>query len=343
MAKPKKAQKPRGKQQVVDLDYLVREIASTDPKFNALVGAAPDAGKTYDPDTKILDLSKLRVNRSYQRLTNIPLIKRIVKKFTENAGMMILVARRKGDSKDVYYIIEGQQRAVSIRARGYKAARCIVINLDDVIEEARTFIAINKERRAVSPAKQFQVEVLAGDNDAATKLNSAVVKAGFVIHEHDGFRRVKAPSKLAKIASVYTFDDVPDFLSVTKSLGAYGAIFPNHKTVHTGLVGGIACMQYAAVQRSGDLLKPVVSATALAKTIGDIWVSEDLGIEAGKTRDAQKMKGTLGDMEYAHVLLLTYNRSASILGVKKLPDNLIFSSAPSSTPQKYLKHLAQKS
>ena len=144
MAKPKnRKSKPRGEQQIVDLDYLVRKATKGNSKLEAIVELSPDAGKVYDPDTKIIDLSKLRVNRIYQRLTNVALVKRIVNKFSENAGMMILVARRKGDSEDVYYIIEGQQRATSLRARGYKAARCIVIDLADVIDEARTFIAIN--------------------------------------------------------------------------------------------------------------------------------------------------------------------------------------------------------
>lgn len=330
----KKQRKPRGEQKVVTLDYLVRKAAETDKEIAAVVALQPDAGKVYKPTTREIPLAKLRVDRTYQRLTNKPLVKKIIKKFTENAGMMILVSRRKSDSNDVYYIIEGQQRATSLFARGYKAAHCIVVNMDDIIAEAKCFININKERRAVSPAKQFLVELLAIESanadevtDAEKKkveLNTIIESADYEIFERDGRCRIIAPVKMQKIRDTYE----RDLDSVLKwALVAYREIWPDHDKVHATIVGALACLYYAVHKRhrcdarnisTGKLRRLVASEMRFPKV-------KDL-LEKGREAHAHRAKGALGDAMYANIILGAYNREARAQDLPKLPQNLLFKS-----------------
>lgn len=138
---------------------------------NAADRKAPPALLKIDPgpraEQRWIDLRLLKVDDRYQRDTSSRrsqlLIERIAAKFRWARFGVASVVRQ----GDFYCVVDGQHRVEAARrVAGIKDVPCIILPYGTVQEAAEAFVAINRDRVAVTPFHLFHAEVAAGADEA---------------------------------------------------------------------------------------------------------------------------------------------------------------------------------
>jgi hypothetical protein len=139
------------------------------------VDRGPQVGSP--PSLEFVPVGELQVDPAYQRLTDgyrsRQLIVGMVKEWDWRLALPLLVARRVDGAK---FIIDGQHRHAGALERGDIAhLPCVVLPAAAIADEARTFVAINDKRQALSQADKFAAMLVAGDEDA--QATAALIEA----------------------------------------------------------------------------------------------------------------------------------------------------------------------
>lgn len=130
-------------------------------------GAVPAVNLGARPDLRWIGLDQLWVNEEYQR--NITddgrsNIGRIIEKFSWARFTPLMVADS-GDGR--FAVIDGQHRYLAAVAHGGIAdVPCAVVEAPELLDQARSFLAINAHRVAVNFFQLHHAGVVAGDPDA---------------------------------------------------------------------------------------------------------------------------------------------------------------------------------
>lgn len=144
-------------------------------------GAVPATDLGGRPDLRWLPLASLWVNEEYQR--NITEdgranIGRIIEKFSWARFTPLMVADS-GDSR--FAVIDGQHRFLAAVAHGgIDEVPCAIVQAPELLDQARSFLAINAHRVAVNFFQLHHAGVVAGDPDAL-HLRSLADTAGLKI------------------------------------------------------------------------------------------------------------------------------------------------------------------
>lgn len=126
--------------------------------------AAPDYGPK--PALVWLDAAKVSVDPKYQRDTSSVrsrnLIDKIASLFTWKRFGVVLTVKHEGG----WYVIDGQHRVEACRLLGIDRIPSIVLPHASVAEAAADFVAINRDRVAVTPLHIHHAQLAAGDPEA---------------------------------------------------------------------------------------------------------------------------------------------------------------------------------
>lgn len=187
---------------VVAMVYFIREqkvgeqIAAGLAKIDERMQAAPDKrkaffelireargletaktrpGKEWPYQVKLLKLSDLIVDESYQRPPNLAFVRQLVLKFDERLVGAIDVSHRKDGT---YAVLDGQQRMETMGQLGKTTCWCAIYENMSLEEEANFFVHKNKDRKNMPSWFGFRARVLSGDEEAI-KVNNILLEAGY--------------------------------------------------------------------------------------------------------------------------------------------------------------------
>ena len=111
---------------------------------------------------EIIEVSKIAIDKSYQRGVNQLKVKKIIKNFNMNAFGTLLVSKR-NDDDDEYFLVDGQHRLSAAEVKSIKNVPCCVIYGLNQQEEAELFVELNSNRYQVRSMDKFKAKVAAED------------------------------------------------------------------------------------------------------------------------------------------------------------------------------------
>lgn len=145
--------------------------------------AAGAAGRDWGPVPLLgfRTVAELHVDARYQRSLESKRsqqnIARIVAGFRWAAfGAVLVTARDEGG----WWLLDGQHRVAAARQLGINAVPCVEVAAADVADQARLFVAANRDRVAVNPFALHHALVAAGDADARA-IAAACRRAGIEV------------------------------------------------------------------------------------------------------------------------------------------------------------------
>lgn len=146
-------------------------IAKNDWKLNPIRGKRPTISWEGVGD--------LKIDPAYQRAIDSPASQRLIKEIASNWDWdlcsVLLVAERSGEGM---FVIDGQHRLAAAQLRpDVPHLPCVIIRSESREAEAKRFVAINTQRKTVTPLDKFHARLMVGDEEAVA-INSLVVSAG---------------------------------------------------------------------------------------------------------------------------------------------------------------------
>jgi hypothetical protein len=130
------------------------------------------------PVLQNLSLSQLEIDPTYQRAVDkagTALINRIARAWDWSLCQPLVVARRPTGEM---FVIDGQHRLRAARARGdIPWLPCVVVDHATPASEASSFVALNAQRRPLSPLALFKADLASG-NPAAIDVQRLIEGAG---------------------------------------------------------------------------------------------------------------------------------------------------------------------
>lgn len=128
-------------------------------------------------------VAELHVDERYQRTLDSRRsqqnIARIVAGFRWSAFGAVLITARPGNATG-YWLLDGQHRVEAARQLGINAVPCVEVEAADTADQARLFVAANRDRVAVNPFALHHAMVAAGDADAKA-IADACRRAGITV------------------------------------------------------------------------------------------------------------------------------------------------------------------
>lgn len=122
-----------------------------------------------------INVNKLCVDRdNYQRNAGAPKVESIRKNFSWLAFVVLCVVRRPDGA---YYVYDGGHRLEALRKLGIEEAPCIVFDMDNMTDEAKAFLLIATNRKAMSAVDKHKAKIHAGD-PAAILVAKLISEAG---------------------------------------------------------------------------------------------------------------------------------------------------------------------
>ncbi|MER9912668.1 hypothetical protein NKJ71_18765 [Mesorhizobium sp. M0050] len=127
------------------------------------------------PTLEWVALDLIDVDRNYQREIKPLLVEKILTKFTwRKFGAIVLTRKAEGR----FAVVEGQHRwKAACLHPAVDAVPAVIVTHDDTASEADSFLAINRDRMAVTSVEQYWAGVTAGD-DAAMAISKVLQAAG---------------------------------------------------------------------------------------------------------------------------------------------------------------------
>lgn len=119
-----------------------------------------------EPELKWLDIDDLTIEKKYQRGTQSKRsqnnIANIIISFDWSKFGVIVVAKLDGGR--LYSIIDGQHRVEAVlQIESIDKVPCCIVESSKLVDQAKTFVGINKNRVALHSLHQFHADVAAGD------------------------------------------------------------------------------------------------------------------------------------------------------------------------------------
>ncbi len=229
----------------------------------------PPVGKP--PVLEWIAPADLLVDETYQRSleadTSQTLIRRIASFWDWGLCQPVNVARREDGS---LWIVDGQHRhAAALLRDDIPHLPCVVQSFRNRGEEAAAFVALNKQRRALSAVDVFKASLAAGDQDAAAVMQ-VITDAGLSLARHQNYVAWK-PGQLYCIPTIQGGYRRHGRVVVSASLCALSEAFEG-QVLNTAahLLEGLLLF-YAAELRE-DAFEPDVFIETLTATSQAEWV-----------------------------------------------------------------------
>ncbi len=190
----------------------ITRVAEPTSKVTASAyGAVPNTDIGARPELSWLPMAKLYVDPRYQREVSHDgreNVCRMIEGFRwRDFGTLLVAAMPDGR----YAIIDGQHRYLAACCHpAVTEVPCVVIRADEVREQAKSFVAVNRDRKALNPYQLHHANLAAGDKDTV-RLQAVVAAAGMAAPRNhltaDAYRpkHLRFPAVLAKL--VFTVGD----------------------------------------------------------------------------------------------------------------------------------------
>lgn len=154
------------------------------------------------PSLENCRLSDLKVDAGYQRSTDNDsskaLIRRIAVDWDWRVFNPLTVSRR---SDGTLWVVDGQHRLAAARLRkDMFDIPCVVTSYDSRADEARTFVTMNIQRRAMGALDLFRA-ALATSDGKATEIEVLISSAGLTLAKHSNFTAWK-PGEVSNIGGI---------------------------------------------------------------------------------------------------------------------------------------------
>lgn len=143
---------------------------------------------------KIVDLDRIKTDRSYQREVNQNAQRKIVQRFNPEALGIPVIGERDDGS---LWIVDGLQRITALATLGKRSVRAEVFASKGPEHEAQVFHDINRNRVPLKPLQIFHAALTAGDK-VAWEIKDLVERMGFWIPPYIGGIRGLSEEKVAK-------------------------------------------------------------------------------------------------------------------------------------------------
>jgi hypothetical protein len=231
----------------------------------------------------------LKVDRCYQRPLVKSRVERYAKDWSDVAAHVITVSQR----EDGHYVIDGNHRVNGKKKREPQSTiPCRVYRFGSLMDEARTFVKLNSNRKPVSSASNVRALYTAGDDDAKF-VYDLVYSAGWEPAE-----KCSSPDKVACIGTMYKWATLnPDVLERVWEL--YLPICAG-RIVHGDALQGFCYLENAATAAGQSICDGHVAAR-WAKLGYDALIGEICGTRA--------RMGKGGERVFALGLQNAYNRN----------------------------------
>lgn len=147
----------------------------------------------------------LFVDPSYQRTLDEKRVDRIASEFDPALLGTLEVSARNGRSA----VFDGQHRLAALRKIGRRSAPCIVHKELSVADEARLFVQLQTERKALPPLDRFRARIVAGEEQAIA-IERIAKAAGY---EVSGNRTTSSIGAVTALDRTFALDKTGDVLA----------------------------------------------------------------------------------------------------------------------------------
>lgn len=149
-----------------------------------------------EPEMAWVPVDEIDVDGNYQRDIKPKLVQKILRDFSWTKFGAIVLSRQEGGR---FTVVEGQHRwkAASLHP-DVDRVPAVVVRHDDTAGEARSFLAINRDRMAVSTVEQYWAGLTAGDPQAAA-ISKVLLSAGCDVVPEQGHYRPNLTNSITSI------------------------------------------------------------------------------------------------------------------------------------------------
>ena len=224
--------------------------------------------------------AELTIDDAYQRTTenqaSQALIRRIAANFDWRLCTPLIVSRR-ADGR--FVVIDGQHRTLAAKLRGMDDLPCCVFTYDSPEEEAKMFIAANRQRKPMNRLDDFHAAMAAADSEALA-IHGIVAGAGLTIARNTASAAWK-PGEIAFTASIASTVRKHGADIASRTLRHIAEAFPDQKVVHCGSIflGLVKVMTSPPAEFDEDRMFQ-----ALLRYSAEEWGSFVAGLKGGDTR-----------------------------------------------------------
>lgn len=148
------------------------------------------------PALEWVPIDQISVDSNYQREIKPRLVEKILARFSWSKFGAVVLSRQEDGS---FTIVEGQHRwkAASLHPH-IEAVPAVIVSHKDVAAEADSFLAINRDRMAVTSVEQYWAGLTAGD-DNAIAISKVLQSAGCDVVPAQGHYRPNLTNSISAI------------------------------------------------------------------------------------------------------------------------------------------------
>lgn len=150
-------------------------------------------------------LDELMVDPTYQRVLDERRVRRIVDEFDPALLGTLEVSVRNGRSA----VFDGQHRLAALKRLRHDSVACVVHSGLSVADEARLFVQLQTERKALPPLDRFRARLVSGE-EAAISIDRIVRAAGYEVTDSSGASAIGAVTALDR---TFALDKTGDLLA----------------------------------------------------------------------------------------------------------------------------------
>lgn len=225
------------------------------------------------PELQWVSVDLIDVDSNYQREVRSALVDKILRRFSW-AKFGALVLSRKADGR--FSVVEGQHRWTAATLHpDIDAVPAVIVSHDDVAGEAASFLAINRDRMAVTSVEQYWAGLTAGD-PTAMAISAVLQSAGCDVVPSQGYYR---PNLTNSIGAVKRCIERYGDAATRRALLTIRAAWPNEAQALRGVLitalsriirnnAGLADAELAAVLRPQSIARITAHAEAFRKLSG---------------------------------------------------------------------------
>lgn len=216
-------------------------------KFNPPLGRVPVL--------QYLPPAELAVDASYQRSIDAgdsqALIRRIATYWNWDLCQPLVVSRRRTETGDAYFVIDGQHRLAAAKLReDIGQLPCVVGEYGCAAEEAAAFVHLNQQRKPLKKLDLFKSAVASGDKEACAILG-AITAAGLGLAPHTNYSSWK-PGLVANVAGIEAAWRKYGHAAATSALRALAQAFGGEVLQYAGtFFPGIAAVCADEIRQAG--------------------------------------------------------------------------------------------
>lgn len=219
------------------------------------------------PSIQLVPPARLKIDESYQRTIAGKDSQAAIARYAHAWDWRLCVPLLVSQRDDGLYVIDGQHRLEAAQRRGdIPYLPCCVSQYGSAADEAATFVAANRKRRAVSRVDTFRAALLAGD-PVATAIAAELPKGSFSIARSSSANALQ-PGELTCIGTLEKMLVAHGGSGLGVALSVIGGAFPGEILRQSAALVQAVCGILASGHKLSD---PKLLQETLARQTADEW------------------------------------------------------------------------